>query len=528
MRSVLSIFNKKACLLSRRVHSLDKGGRLSSRAWYSSTGPESGETFFPDYEIKTDLEDNRDVQETQDSIRYLYNGLDGRGNPKISFTLRDYFKGNIHHSHNVLYGYSASKNSKKDAQRSFVDLKIIRAKSGKGGNGCVAFFRDAFRATGPPNGGDGGNGGDVYIQAVNNVTSLHRVVRTYQALGGQPGKGNQLDGKKGEDIIIEVPVGTTVRWIPDPIELKKAIRAANRDLDDVGISVTTAGSNNEFVQFYRQSYPPGKGWIFKERDEEYYMEKGFFQDLNDKVKLQDIEITDEEIYEDIFPLIGIDLNKPMHTPVLLLKGGKGGQGNMHFLTKDIRNPRFCKQGREGLTHFFLLELKLIADLGLVGLPNAGKSTLLRAISRARPRVGSWEFTTLQPTIGTIFTSIDKDPFTVADIPGIIKGASENKGMGLDFLRHIERSGGLVFVVSVSSENPVADLLTLLHEVGERRMKDKKVLVVATKADLETTSQKFRYLKSYTDSNGWKIVPVSAINGENIEACIQLMAEAALK
>ncbi|CCE82965.1 Piso0_002735 [Millerozyma farinosa CBS 7064] len=528
MRSGWSIFNKNAYPLVRRAPSLDTGIRISSKAWYSSTNTESRETFCPDYEVKTDLKEDRDIQETQDTIRYSYNGLDSRGNPKINFSLRDYFKGNIHHSHNVLYGYSASKNSKKDDKRSFVDLKIIRAKSGRGGNGCVAFFRDAFRATGPPNGGDGGNGGDVYIQAVNNVTSLHRVVRTYQARSGQPGKGNQLDGKKGEDIIIEVPVGTTVRWIPDPIELKKAIRAANRELDDVSVSVTTAGSNNEFVQFYRQCYLPGKGWIFKERDEEYYMEKDFFKDLNDKVTLQDIEITDEEIYEDIFPLNGIDFDKPMHTPVLLLKGGKGGQGNMHFLTKDIRNPRFCKQGREGLTHFFLLELKLIADLGLVGLPNAGKSTLLRAISRARPRVGSWEFTTLQPTIGTIFTSIDKDPFTVADIPGIIKGASENKGMGLDFLRHIERSGGLVFVVSVNSENPVSDLLTLLHEVGEQRMKDKKVLVVATKADLETTSEKFRDLKSYTDSNGWKIVPVSAINGENIEACIQLMAEAASK
>ena len=129
-------------------------------------------------------------------------------------------------------------------------------------------------------------------------------------------------------------------------------------------------------------------------------------------------------------------------------------------------------GRPGITANFLLELKLIADLGLVGLPNAGKSSLLRAISKARPRVGHWEFTTLQPTVGTIFTRIDKDPFTVADIPGIIKGASQNKGMGLDFLRHIERSGGLVFVVSLESANPVDDLKILLEEVGPRRMKDK--------------------------------------------------------
>ena len=115
----------------------------------------------------------------------------------------------------------------------------------------------------------------------------------------------------------------------------------------------------------------------------------------------------------------------------------------------------------------------------------GKSTLLRAISKARPRVGHWEFTTLQPTIGTIFTSIDKDPFTVADIPGIIKSASENKGMGLDFLRHIERSGGLVFVISLESKDPIKDLMTLINEVGPKRMSaKKKELGNTTKADLE--------------------------------------------
>lgn len=222
--------------------------------------------------------------------------------------------------------------------------------------------------------------------------------------------------------------------------------------------------------------------------------------MNEKVTGYDEELLFEESYNDRFPIVGLDCNQVTQKPLLLLRGGKGGLGNMHFLTKEIKGPRFCKMGRPGITANFLLELKLIADLGLVGLPNAGKSSLLRAISKARPRVGHWEFTTLQPTVGTIFTRIDKDPFTVADIPGIIKGASQNKGMGLDFLRHIERSGGLVFVVSLESANPVDDLKILLEEVGPRRMKDKNVLVVATKADLSSEGANFKVLRDYIEHN----------------------------
>lgn len=170
---------------------------------------------------------------------------------------------------------------------------------------------------------------------------------------------------------------------------------------------------------------------------------------------------------------------------------------------------------------------------VVGLPNAGKSTLLRAISRARPRIGHWEFTTLQPTIGTIFTRIDQDPFTVADIPGIIKGALENKGMGLDFLRHIERSGGLVFVVSIEegdTSSPVEDLQTLINELTDKKLENKRILVVATKADLTKDGEKYLQLKEFVEKRdkdaGWKIIPVCATKGENIERRIQMMSDTA--
>ena len=465
------------------------------------------------------------------TIQYTDLGVDAEGfNPRL-MSLTDYFSGNDHHTHHVFYNnaiQALAKQGRKTESRTFIDLKIIRVKSGRGGNGCVSFFRDANRPVGPPDGGDGGDGGDVFINVVErNMSSLHKIKRTYEAKGGTGGKGSQLDGKIGDDVIIEVPVGTTIRWLPDPMELKKLLyKREGKALDDIKLEIKCDEFDN--IQLFRGGYGIGEGWLFKENDEEYYISREYFQELNKKVMEYDQEIKAGEIQSDKFPLLGMDFDKPTNKPIRLIRGGRGGMGNMHFLTKDIRNPKFSKKGREGLVSFFLLELKLIADLGLVGLPNAGKSTLLRAISKARPRVGHWEFTTLQPTVGTIFTSIDKDPFTVADIPGIIAGASENKGMGLDFLRHIERSGGLVFVVSLESVDPVADLQLLEREVGEKRMKGKRVLVVGTKADLSKNGANFQTLKNHLDNEhqDWKIVPLCAIKGENVERCIKLMSEIA--
>ncbi|WLF78984.1 GTPase of the mitochondrial inner membrane that associates with the large ribosomal subunit [Lodderomyces elongisporus] len=457
-------------------------------------------------------------------------------------SVADYFSGNQHHLHHVFYSNlinERSRRAQKIEHKKFIDLKIIKCSTGAGGNGCVAFFRDNLTTSGPADGGDGGSGGNVYVKVVDSGhNSLHYIQRAYVAKNGTPGKGSQLDGKNGEDVVIEVPVGTVIRWIPDPMEFKKHVtRKEGDELEDVYMEMELAHENyggyfDDFnrVQLSRDSYKPGDGWIVKEHDREYYEAKDYFQELNKKVSKYEKEIEHEERMQDQFPLFGLDCDQVTQKPILLLRGGRGGLGNMHFITPNIRNPRFCKIGRAGITAHFLLELKLIADLGLVGLPNAGKSSLLRAISRAKQRVGDWEFTTLQPTIGVIQHRIDSEPFTVADIPGIIKGASENKGMGLDFLRHIERSGGLVFVVSLESADPTQDLKTLIDEVGPLRMKEKKVLVVATKADLSENGESFSVLRSYLNENRpeWKIVPVCAPNGENIERCLDLMSEVAKK
>lgn len=470
---------------------------------------------------------NIDIDENN---RFVFKDLgnDVFGFNKIAVKLTDYFFGNHYQSVNAIRGEKSIKKGQKLEQRAFQDLKLIRVSSGRGGNGAVSFLRDVNKPLGPPDGGNGGRGGNVYVKVVSSVNSLHRVKRTYTARNGTPGKGSQLDGKNGEDTVIEVPVGTTIRWVPDPYLLRSKLKEINKD--NIWLEILNDAETNA-IQLFRDSYEPGQGWIFSQYDEEYYRDREFFQDLDKTVINYDKELLHEEIYQDKFPLIGMDLNKVTERPILLLKGGKGGMGNMNFLTKDVRNPRFSKQGRSGITESFLLELKLIADLGLVGLPNAGKSTLLNAISRARPRIGHWEFTTLQPTIGTIYTTIDKDPFTVADIPGIIKGASQNKGMGLDFLRHVERCKGLVFVISLEND-PIADIKVLMQELGEKILRNKRKLIIASKADLNDTSSSFIKFKTFIENevntidDKWKILPICATRNENVEACIQLMSEIA--
>lgn len=446
----------------------------------------------------------------------------------LSMTLKDYFMGS-EYSQSIFsrFGNNRISQARKIEQKTFVDLKIVNIASGRGGNGCVSFLRDANRPIGPPDGGDGGDGGDIYIRVVEGITSLHKVRKSYRSGNGILGSGNQLDGKTGVDVIIDVPVGTTIRWIPEPTDIKQILKQTKGDLSNAEFQIKGVGNYKDDpeisnVQLFRQNlYGVGEGWLFKEKDSDYHVERSYFNDLNETVGIYDKEIIGEELSNDKFPLLGIDFNEPTTKPKLFMKGGKGGMGNMHFLTKDIRNPRFAKLGREGLQGSFLFELKLIADLGLVGLPNAGKSTLLTSISRARPRIGHWEFTTLQPTIGTIFTRIDEDPFTVADIPGIIKGALENKGMGLDFLRHIERTSGLVFVVSIERErsDPVGDLKTLINELTEKKIANKKVLVVATKADLSDNGEKFNELSEFVSKQqqgDWKVVPVCAMKGRTLK------------
>ncbi|KAI7236000.1 GTP-binding protein Obg/CgtA [Hortaea werneckii] len=503
----------------------------------------------------------------------------------------------------------------------FTDSCTITLASGAGGHGCISFLREKYIAQGPPNGGDGGTGGNVYIQAIRGETSLHKVARrgVLKAERGRNGQGRLRGGSRGEDLLVQVPVGTVVREISryDPLAEEEAQDRRNkgygRDLEDDDPDFEDDGrSVTDQTRKWRRDrwllYPGTLPKSFTSAD---------FPALP-RPRRSNLVATEPPAP------IRLDLSEPMDRPLLLAAGAMGGLGNPHFVTKSIPRPKYATKGEEGTRIEFQFELKLLADVGLVGLPNAGKSTLLRALTRSRTRVGDWAFSTLAPNVGTVVldnharrpsTSLQsqrarqegREPrtnFTIADIPGLIQDAHLDKGLGLGFLRHIERAAVLAFVVDLSAEeDAVTALKGLWREVGEyeklreqetnaatqrtqpdedgmvafqpfessispgmdpeplmkgggdnvldpvagRKLPElslppisgKPWFVVATKADVEGTQEKFRDLQKYLrqvqegevehpsgKENGWKkqvaAVPVSAINKAGVQGIPELI------
>lgn len=355
----------------------------------------------------------------------------------------------------------------------FVDKCSLTVHAGSGGNGCVSFLRDTHTPDGPPNGGDGGSGGNVWIQAVKGHTSLHKLARRgiVKAGRGIGGQGGNKGGSRGEDVLIQVPIGTVLRevWRSDPV-------AEEEEKDRLRLGT---GETLEF-----ETLQDARGRKSTEKRERWVYYPGAKAEEDAQVVMPPPPKLRRSNLAMMAPPspIELDLSEHMEKPMLLAAGAMGGMGNPHFATRDAPKPKFASKGELGVRVTLELELKLLADVGLVGLPNAGKSTLLRSISNSRTRVGDWAFTTLTPSIGTVILDNNegrptvrsgsgdgKDPrtqFTIADIPGLIEDAHLDKGLGLGFLRHIERARILAFVIDLSACDAILALQNLWKEVGE--------------------------------------------------------------
>ncbi len=327
----------------------------------------------------------------------------------------------------------------------FADRAEIYIRSGKGGDGCVAFRRELFVAAGGPNGGDGGRGGDIIFQVDDGLNTLadFRFVRKYCAENGQNGSGNRCAGKDGEDLILKVPEGTVIRE------------------SESGKVIADMSHGNRRV--------------------------------------------------------------------VVLKGGRGGKGNQHYATPTMQVPNFAQPGQPAMELNVKLELKVIADVGLVGFPNVGKSTLLSRVSNAKPKIANYHFTTLNPNLGVVDIK-GANGFVIADIPGLIEGASEGIGLGHEFLRHIERTKILVHVVDAAStegRDPVEDIKTINKELlAYNKDLDKKPQVIAAnKLDTLYGEEKEEIIeKLKKEFAPIPVYPISAVSGEGVTELMYHLSE----
>jgi GTPase len=327
----------------------------------------------------------------------------------------------------------------------FVDEVRIHVKAGDGGKGAVAFRREKFMPRGGPSGGDGGRGGSILVEADENYTTLldYRFQPEHKARSGEPGGGSDCNGRDGSDVVLKVPVGTTVKDV---------------------------GSGELLFDLARNG------------------EQG-----------------------------------------VLAKGGKGGMGNMNFATATRQAPRFAQPGTPGEEKEVVLELKLLADVGLLGYPNAGKSTLISRVSKAKPKVADYPFTTLTPHLGVVAYK-DHRSFVMADIPGIIEGAHQGAGLGHQFLRHVERCRLLVHLIDCSAagegREPTRDLESLDRELAlySEKLARKPQIIAANKIDLPEARARAKKLAARLKRKKIPVFQISAATGEGVAELLDAVAE----
>ena len=321
----------------------------------------------------------------------------------------------------------------------YLDEAEIYVKAGDGGDGAVSFRREKFVPFGGPDGGDGGRGGDVYLQATRELNTLmeFRYHRRFKAGDGENGRGRNQHGARGEDAIVKVPVGTVVR----------------------------------------------RGG---------------------------------EVLADL----AVDGQK-----VLVARGGRGGLGNAHFATPTNQAPRLAQKGEPGEEFTLQLELKLLADVGLIGYPNVGKSSFLAAATAANPKIADYAFTTLSPNLGV--ASVGYQTFVLADIPGLIEGAHRGVGLGHEFLRHIERTRLLLHVIDGSSPHPLDDFAKVNEELAlfNAELAAKPQIVLVNKMDLPEAQAQWEATRQAFAAKGLRVLPVSAYTGEGVSEALRQVAQA---
>ena len=380
----------------------------------------------------------------------------------------------------------------------FVDEIKIYARAGHGGKGCVAFQREKYRPKGGPSGGNGGRGGNVILQADHDLNNL--IAQYYQprliAQPGEFGMGKGMDGHAGKDLVVKVPCGTLVWRLPSSSEPKPE---SPREDDDRPMFSTSTRK--------RPLLRTSGGVTAEEVDLSAEDAASAANEKGERELVADLTEHGQQF--------------------ILCKGGRGGLGNRNFATSVRQAPRFAQPGEPGEEGDFLLELRIIADVGLVGYPNAGKSTLLTAISRARPKVAPYPFTTLHPQIG-IVEYADYKRLVVCDVPGLIEGAHRNVGLGHAFLRHIERCKILVLLLDMAgtdNRTPWDDFKQLLDELElyDPTLLDKPRYVVANKMDEPVAEENLKKFKRKV--RRMPVLPISAAFDQGVDKFKKLLREA---
>jgi GTPase len=391
----------------------------------------------------------------------------------------------------------------------FIDQIKVYARAGHGGKGAVAFQREKYRPKGGPSGGNGGRGGDVILEADHDLNNL--IAQYYQprliAQDGQGGLGKGMDGHAGKDLVVKVPCGTLVWKLPNTMDAQPnaADGAEEGREEDRPPKFMTSSSKRPLL---RSAAGAGSAMEVDLSESDDAVEGKRGNRPADQGELLS------------------DLTQHGHR-FILCKGGRGGLGNRNFATATRQAPRFAQPGETGGEGDFLLELRIIAEVGLVGYPNAGKSTLLTAISHARPKIAPYPFTTLHPQIGIVEYS-DYCRLTVCDVPGLIEGAHQNVGLGHEFLRHIERCKILVLLLDMAgtdNRQPWDDYHNLLHELEEydATLIEKPRLIVANKMDEPTAEENLKKFKRKIRKTA--VLTMAAAFDEGIDGFKKRMREA---